>query len=54
MIGFGRVVGDGGIICVASDIYGGCRVPAQGYAGRIMQAIDGYPAKIRMRTAVSA
>ncbi|WP_186802592.1 GNAT family N-acetyltransferase [Lacrimispora celerecrescens] len=42
LIGFGRVVGDGGITYVVSDIMVDGEYRRRGYAEQIMQAIDRY------------
>ena len=42
LIGFGRVVGDGGITYVVSDIMVDKDYRQRGYAEQIMKAIDGY------------
>ena len=42
LIGFGRVVGDGGITYVVSDIMVDKDYQRRGFAEQIMQAIDGY------------
>ncbi|QIB69545.1 GNAT family N-acetyltransferase [Aminipila butyrica] len=42
LIGFGRIVGDGGITYVVSDIMVDKRYQRQGYAEQIMKAIDCY------------
>ena len=42
LIGFGRVVGDGGITYVVSDMMVDPAYRRMGFAERIMQAIDGY------------
>jgi len=42
MLGFGRVVGDGGITYVISDIMVDPRYQCQGYGTIIMQEIDQY------------
>lgn len=42
LIGFGRVVGDGGITFVVSDIMVDPEHRRQGYAETIMEAIDDY------------
>lgn len=42
LIGFGRVVGDGGITYVVSDIMVDKDYQRRGLAERIMNAIDGY------------
>lgn len=42
LIGFGRVVGDGGITYVVSDIMVGKEYQRKGYAEQIMNAIDRY------------
>ena len=42
LIGFGRVVGDGGITYVVSDIMVDREYQRRGYAEQIMQAIDRY------------
>ena len=42
MLGFGRVVGDGGITYVISDIMVDPRYQCQGYGTIIMQEIDRY------------
>lgn len=42
LIGFGRIVGDGGITYVVSDIMIDAEYQRKGYAEQIMKAIDGY------------
>lgn len=42
LIGFGRVVGDGGITYVVSDIMVDKEYQRKGYAEQIMKAIDAY------------
>jgi GNAT superfamily N-acetyltransferase len=42
LIGFGRIVGDGGITYVVSDIMIDEEYQRKGYAEQIMKAIDGY------------
>ena len=42
LIGFGRIVGDGGITYVVSDIMVDREYQRQGFAEKIMQAIDHY------------
>ena len=42
LIGFGRVIGDGGITYVVSDIMVDEEYQRKGYAEQIMQAIDRY------------
>jgi Acetyltransferases len=42
LIGFGRVVGDGGITYVVSDIMVDTEYQRKGFAEQIMQEIDGY------------
>ena len=42
LIGFGRVVGDGGLTYVVSDIMVDREYQRRGYAEQIMQAIDRY------------
>lgn len=42
LIGFGRVVGDGGITYVVSDIMVDREYQRRGYAEQIMKAIDNY------------
>lgn len=42
LIGFGRIVGDGGITYVVSDIMVDVAYQRRGYAEQIMAAIDGY------------
>lgn len=42
LIGFGRVVGDGGITYVVSDIMVDKDYQRRGFAEQIMKAIDGY------------
>lgn len=42
LIGFGRVVGDGGITYVVSDIMVDKEYQRKGYAEQIMEAIDNY------------
>ena len=42
LIGFGRIVGDGGITYVVSDIMVDPAYRRRGFAERIMTAIDGY------------
>ncbi|WP_099469558.1 GNAT family N-acetyltransferase [Konateibacter massiliensis] len=42
LIGFGRVVGDGGITYVVSDIMVDREYQRKGYADQIMKAIDDY------------
>lgn len=42
LIGFGRVVGDGGITYIVSDIMVDREYQRKGYAEQIMQAIDSY------------
>ncbi len=42
LIGFGRIVGDGGITYVVSDIMVDKEYQRRGYAERIMQEIDAY------------
>lgn len=42
LIGFGRVVGDGGITYVVSDIMVDREYQRKGYAEQIMRAIDSY------------
>lgn len=42
LIGFGRIVGDGGITYVVSDIMVDKDYQRRGFAEQIMQAIDGY------------
>lgn len=42
LIGFGRIVGDGGITYVVSDIMVDKEYWRKGYAEQIMKAVDGY------------
>ncbi|MFT4145108.1 MAG: GNAT family N-acetyltransferase [Mobilitalea sp.] len=42
LVGFGRVVGDGGITYVVSDIMVDEKYRRKGFADRIMEAIDQY------------
>lgn len=42
LVGFGRVVGDGGITYIVSDIMVDPEYRRRGFADRIMEAIDGY------------
>ncbi|MDF2511592.1 MAG: GCN5-related N-acetyltransferase [Herbinix sp.] len=42
LIGFGRIVGDGGITYVVSDIMVDEEYQRKGFAEQIMNAIDGY------------
>lgn len=42
LIGFGRIVGDGGITYVVSDIMVDEEYQGRGYGEQIMKAIDGY------------
>ena len=42
LVGFGRVVGDGGITYIVSDIMVDEEYRRKGFAERIMEAIDGY------------
>ena len=42
LIGFGRVVGDGGITYVVSDIMVDREYQRRGYAEQIMKAVDSY------------
>lgn len=42
LIGFGRIVGDGGITYIVSDIMVDREYQRRGYAGQIMNAIDDY------------
>ena len=42
LIGFGRVVGDGGITYIVSDIMVDKEHHRRGYGEKIMKAIDGY------------
>lgn len=42
LIGFGRIVGDGGITYVVSDIMVDKKYQRRGYAEEIMKAIDSY------------
>ncbi|BCN30878.1 GNAT family N-acetyltransferase [Anaeromicropila herbilytica] len=42
LIGFGRIVGDGGITYVVSDIMVDSEYQRKGYAEQIMKSIDGY------------
>lgn len=42
LIGFGRIVGDGGVTYVVSDIMVDKDYQRRGYAEQIMTAIDGY------------
>lgn len=42
LIGFGRVVGDGGITYIVSDIMVDKKYQRKGYAEQIMKAIDSY------------
>ena len=42
LIGFGRVVGDGGITYVVSDIMVDKEYQRKGYADQIMKTIDSY------------
>lgn len=42
LIGFGRIVGDGGITYVVSDIMVDMEYQRKGFAEQIMQAIDSY------------
>lgn len=42
LVGFGRVVGDGGVTYIVSDIMVDEEYRRKGFAERIMEAIDGY------------
>ena len=42
LIGFGRIVGDGGITYIVSDIMVDEEYQRKGFAEQIMKAIDGY------------